>query len=137
MREHPTALYRPLMDPLFIVCTVAYAANRMFLKPHLGQNIPFLRDHFNDLLFFPVAFPLLISIQQLAGVRDSRDLPSARECIAYCVLWSILFEIVFPSWLRLGTADVVDAFFYAAGMVLYLVFFRIHLQNRGASSRTQ
>jgi hypothetical protein len=66
-----------LHDRLFGFSLVAYAINRLLIRPHFGWFFhshfqwawPFLHSHFDDLLLMPVALPVMLWVQRLLGLR--------------------------------------------------------------------
>ena len=115
---------RYFWEPVFLAATALYALNRFWLKAHFGQALPFLHDHFNDLLLIPVALPLLLWIFRCCGLRHHDGPPSLSEVVEWTLIWSILFEWALPKFLHLGTADFWDAFCYAVGGGVAVILWR-------------
>jgi hypothetical protein len=107
--------FRYLRDPLFLGASLLYGLNRLFLKPRFGHLLPFLHNHWNDCLLVPTALPVLLWIFRKTSLRKRDAPPTWREITEWTLLWSILFEGVFPRFFHLGTADWRDALCYAAG----------------------
>ena len=110
--------FRYLADPLFLGAVILYALNRWWLKPRFGAASPFLHDHFNDCLLIPVALPPLLWIFRKLRLRTHDGMPTLSEVLEWTLVWSLLFEWVFPRFFHLGTADLGDVLSYAAGAVL-------------------
>lgn len=108
--------FRYLRDGLFVVACLLYAANRWIISPH--AHSAFLRHHFNDLLLIPCALPPLLLIQRWLGLRPHNRAPEAGEIALYLAVWSILFEIVGPHFMRRATGDPRDVAAYVAGGML-------------------
>jgi hypothetical protein len=115
-------LTRSFADPFFLLCLSLVLLNRWVLKAELGHDFGFLRDHLDDLLFFPVGFPSLIAFQRLIGIRPMEGKVGATECAMYGLLWALLFEVVFPRFLGRGIPDGKDVLCYALGLGMFLAF---------------
>lgn len=113
-----TRRFRYCVDPIFIVATAAYLANRLCLAPHFGGVVPFLTRHFGDTLLIPCALPLLLWLQRAGGLRTHDCPPTVREILGAFVVWAILFEWIFPCCLGRGVADRLDVLAYAAGALV-------------------
>jgi len=105
--------FRFWRDPLCISAIAAYGLNRWFFKPMLG--LPFLHDHFDDLLLIPAALPLVLWLQRCLGLRLHNHPPSGREVMLHLVVWSVICEFIGPRFLGRGTADIMDVLVYAVG----------------------
>ena len=110
--------FRYWRDPICLVAVAAYALNRWWLAPHFGDALPFLTQYFGDCLLIPCALPLLLWLQRRTGLRTDDGPPTRGEIAGTLVLWSVLFEWVFPQGLGRGTADPLDVLAYAAGAML-------------------
>lgn len=111
-----TGRFYYLADPLSLCAGTAYALNRCLLKRAL--LLPFLKNHFNDLLLIPAALPLLLWIQRRLLLRNHDEFPSAAEIFFHLVIWSVACEWIGPRWLHLGTADPFDVLCYLVGGLL-------------------
>ena len=49
-------------DPIFLVCLVIYAVNRVLIKPNLHHYSSFFHGHLNDSLTAPVLLPLYLLV---------------------------------------------------------------------------
>jgi hypothetical protein len=115
-----------LHDRLFQFSLVAYAINRLLIRPHLGGFFrahwqsawPFLHSHFDDLLLMPVALPVMLWLQQLLGLRKQDDPPGWQEMFAHLAVWSVMCKIIGPLYLHIGVADPLDVLFFAAGGIV-------------------
>ena len=113
--------FRYLIEPLFLISVALYGLNRFWLKPLYGSNAIFLRSYWNDVLFFPVMFPILLSFHRILGLRKHDSLPSWFETIFYLALWSTLLEWVFPILFHHGVRDWKDVVCYTVGMLVFSV----------------
>lgn len=105
-------------DPVFVIGVIAYLANRLWLAPQRSAVAPFFTQYFGDVLLIPCALPLLLWLQRRTGLRG-HDLPPTRaEIFGALVLWSALFEWVFPQLLGRGVSDPFDVIAYAAGALI-------------------
>ena len=112
-----------LQDKLFQVSLLAYAGNRLFIRPHLAGFFhshlhwiwPFLHSHLDDLLLIPAALPVVLWIQKVTGLRKHDHPPGWLEMAAHFAVWSVMCKIIGPFWLHIGVADPWDVLFFAAG----------------------
>lgn len=121
--KHGESKMRPrrfcyLADPIFLGAVMLYALNRWWWKRRFGAELPFVHDHFNDCLLIPVALPPLLWIFREFGLRSHDGMPTLREVFEWTLVWSVMFEWVFPRFFHLGTADWADVLSYVAGAVL-------------------
>ena len=100
-------------DFLCIGACAAYAVNAWLLPA--SWRTTFLRDHFNDVLLVPAAFPFILWLQRRLGLRPHDQPPGWGEIAFAVVLWSIAAEAVAPNIFTGATADWRDIFAYAAG----------------------
>lgn len=112
----PVKRFGYLRDRLFLLSTFLYALNRWLIKPHVHS--PFLRFHFNDLLLIPCALPPMLLIQHWLRLRRHDEPPLAREIIFHLVVWSILFEVIGPHFVRRATGDAWDVVSYFCGAII-------------------
>jgi hypothetical protein len=120
MRSKDRFLYAA--DPLCLIAAGLYLINRFWAKQHLGVAHSFLRNHLDDCLFIPAALPLLLWLFRRLRLRVTGEPPALHEVIQWIVLWSVMFEWLFPRILHKGTADWYDVLCYAGGGVVALVF---------------
>ena len=107
-----------LADKTFLAACLIYGANRFWGKPLLGASLPFLRNHLDDCLLIPAALPPLLFVFRKLGLRCHDCPPRAREVAEWTLLWSIVFEWVFPRFLQRGTADWWDVLSYLTGALV-------------------
>ena len=112
---------RRLSEPLWLSCSALYVANRAAGWLELRPRHWFLDSYLGDLLFFPVAFPLLLVIHEITGVRTVDDEARPLEILFWLVLWSLLFEVVFPAFPGRGVADPYDVLCYALGTTAFMI----------------
>ena len=105
-----------LKDPLFLTCFVLYWMNRFVIK-----NIPhhqFFDSHFNDLICIPFLVPILLYVARKLRLRRHDQPPLVHEVMIPVLVWSVMFEIIFPQqpyWAKWLTGDPYDIMFYSAG----------------------
>ncbi len=114
-----------LRDPLFLTCFALYWLNRVVVKPL--PHPAFFHEHFNDLICIPFFVPILLFVARICRLRPHDGPPQAHEVVIPLVVWSILFEIVFPShpfWSHWVTGDPYDILYYSIGACAALWFWR-------------
>lgn len=100
-------------DPLCVLACALYAANRWYLKSHVGG--PFLTGYFNDLLLIPAALPFALWVQRRLGARLHDRWPRWREIGLHLVVWSFTAEALMPQLTARATGDWRDVVAYAVG----------------------
>lgn len=105
--------YRYAGDPICLASWALYGCNR-FLVPWSMKG-PFLRFHFNDVLFIPAVLPLMLWVHRKLGLRHDDAPPRGDEVWLHLVVWSVAAEVVAPRLSHRATGDVWDVVAYAAG----------------------
>jgi hypothetical protein len=84
-------------------------------------NVPLpriIRFYLNDFLIIPII--LFISLQVLKWSKNEKNHIISLPVILYlCLMYSILFEFIFPKYLARYTKDFVDVILYFASGFLY------------------
>ena len=114
--------FRYLFDPLCLGGCALYVLNRWGLKPH--THLALFRFWFNDALLIPCALPLMLQVHRWLGLRTHDQAPTSGEILGHLVVWSILFEVIGPHWIRRATADPLDMLAYAIGASLAWIWWR-------------
>ncbi|WP_298780439.1 hypothetical protein [uncultured Polaribacter sp.] len=74
--------------------------------------------YLNDFLIIPIV--LFISLQVLKWSKNDKNYTISLPIVLYvCLIYSILFEFVFPKYLARYTKDFVDVILYFASGFLY------------------
>jgi hypothetical protein len=110
--------FRYFTDPLCFATIVFYAANRWLFKPW-DLSGEFGRCYLNDVLCLPMLLPMILCVQRRLGVRRHDAPPRLWEVVQHCLVFSVVFELILPSypqWFR-STADPLDVVAYLAGGV--------------------
>jgi ubiquinone/menaquinone biosynthesis C-methylase UbiE len=117
-RDHrpPVKGFRYALDPICLVACALYALNRWLIGP--AYSWPFLRDYFDDLLLVPAALPLILGVQRWWGLRSHDRPPTAAEILAHLVVWSLIAELLGPSFFPWVVGDPADVAAYALGAAL-------------------
>lgn len=78
----------------------------------------FVRFYVNDFLIIPIV--LYICLQVLKRTKNKLNYRISLPIILYvCLLYSVLFEFVFPNYLARYTKDYLDIFLYFAGGIIF------------------
>ncbi len=103
----------PLFNPWFLVFLGIYLC--LFILKKSDIHLGLLSDHGADLLAMPVVLNIgLWSIRVSAS--DRKDYRLKIWMILFTVvLYSVLFELVFPAYSDRATGDPLDALAYALG----------------------
>jgi hypothetical protein len=107
-----------------------YVANRWIIKPHVAGG--FFHSHFNDLICIPFLVPPMLLCARCLGLRRHDRPPDVQEIIIPLIVWSILYEIVFPQfayWSRWTTSDHRDILFYALGALCAATFWSAYYRS--------
>ncbi|AUC85098.1 hypothetical protein CW731_07250 [Polaribacter sp. ALD11] len=92
----------------------------VYLASYFNVILPqFIRFYVNDFLIIPIV--LFSCLQVLKWSKNDKGYKISLPIILYlCVLYSILFEFIFPNYLARYTKDYIDILLYfAGGMVFY------------------
>lgn len=108
--------YRYALDWVCWTACVFYAVNR-WVMPHAWKT-PFLRNHFDDLLFIPAALPLMLWLERRLHLRAHDAPPTWREVIEHWAIWSVATEWVGPKLFPWTVGDIWDVVSYAAGALV-------------------
>ena len=111
---------------LIIYCSssIVLGATIYFLQ-YISFPLPKIINYYlNDFLIIPIV--LFLSLLVLRFTRSNLNFRLGLPIIIYvCVLYSLLFEFIFPNYLARYTKDYVDVILYfAGGFVFY------NLQNK-------
>jgi hypothetical protein len=108
-------MFRYIRDPLFVICTLLYVANRWLVKPRLAVNEVFFRGYLNDLLLIPCALPPMLLLHRYLSLRSHDSFPTRAEVILHLVVWSVYCEWIGPMIQHKGVSDLVDVLAYWIG----------------------
>lgn len=92
----------------------------IYLSSSFNFILPgFIRFYVNDFLIIPIV--LFVCLQVLKWSKNDKNYKISLPIILYlCLLYSILFEFIFPNYLARYTKDYLDILLYfAGGMVFY------------------
>lgn len=127
--------FRYFTDPLFVVCSLLYATNRLVIKPRMPNHEAFFRGHLNDLLLIPCVLPPLLFLYQKLSLRRPYDPPTAREILLHLIVWCLLFEYVGPMFYAKATSDPWDVVSYVVGGAVAWVVWNGIPRTRGSNER--
>lgn len=108
----------------FVAACMAYALNRWLLKPRLA--LPFLHNHFDDLVLIPCALPPLLWLHRKLGMRAHDDQPTLAEITGHLVFWSFFMEILGPHLVKRAVGDPLDMLAYAVGAMMAGLWWHRH-----------
>ena len=105
-------------DPICIASMAIYLINRLLLKPHhVGGRL--VHDYLNDLLCLPIFLPIILRLQAALGIRRGNRHPTLAELLHNWVVFSVLYEFVFPKLSAFSTtADPWNSVAYLIGGLL-------------------
>ena len=128
--------FRYLLDPVFLVACLAYALNRLWLKP-CGVGGWFSSSYLNDVLCLPIWVPVSLRLQRAVGARLAWCYPRLCEILLHWVVFSVLFEIVLPLFPQFKTtADPMDVLAYFVGGAAAWLIWRSRSAARNHRRRT-
>lgn len=110
---------RIFLHPLFLFASLTYFVLK--LTRHSRFRVPIVHDYLADLLCMPVVLALALAAMRFVEGNPRRKL-SLVEMVAAVVLFSGLFEGLFPLISDRFTSDPVDIILYAAGAALFAAF---------------
>lgn len=106
--------------PQFILASILYWGHRFLIQQSLVYETSFLRGFFPDFLALPVCIPLFASSQKIFKLRKKNKIYFI-EIILYCILFSVYFEIIGPTFIKSFTRDYWDIVaYFMGGITLYI-----------------
>jgi hypothetical protein len=117
--------FRYLRDPLFLAAFCLYGFNRFVIKP--CTEIRFFHESFNDLICIPLFVPIVVLVARKCGLRNHDRPPETTEIVLPLIVWSIMFELLFPKdpfWSRWVTGDPYDVLWYCVGALVASLWWR-------------
>ena len=132
-RENSTSrgVYCFWRDPLCLSSWALYALNRFVLAPRFGGEMPFLREHLDDLLLVPSSLPPFLWARAQLGLRAVSGPPTPREIVIITLIASVGFEWLGPKYLGHSVGDWNDvAVYWVGALVAGLWWNRHHFQNK-------
>jgi hypothetical protein len=117
--------FKYLLDPLFIVCSILYVANKFSILPLHRVNYTFFHGYFDDILLVPVLLPTILVFSSLLKLRPKTCPPKIVEAFVPLVIWSVAFEFVGPKYFGKGTSDILDlAAYWGGGLLGWIIWNR-------------
>lgn len=104
----------------FYFCLIT--GSLVYFLNYFSVSLPtIINNYLNDFLIIPIV--LFISLHALKWSRNDKNYKLTLFVILYtCLLYSILFEFVFPKYLARYTKDFIDVFLYfASGIIFYFL----------------
>lgn len=103
----------------YFICCLFIGTSIYFLQIFKVDLPGFINNYINDFLIIPIV--LYSCLLFLRWSRNDKKFTLSLLIILYvCLLYSILFEFVFPKYLARYTKDYVDVFLYfASGLLFY------------------
>lgn len=121
--------FRYIRDPVFVVSVSLYLINEFIILEYGIFKTGFIAFYFNDFLLVPVVLPILLFISKKLKLRLVDIPPTLLELIIPLLIWSVLFEFIFPYFISKGTADLLDILFYfLGGLLSWMIWNRAHLK---------
>ncbi len=111
--------FRYLRDPVFLSSVLLYLVNRFLLKPNSSHW--FIHSYVNDFLCVPMLVPVTITLGRFMRFRRHDGPPNTMEIVFPVLIWSVLFEIVFPEldfWNQWVFGDPFDILCYCSSAVV-------------------
>ncbi|MFN4198523.1 MAG: hypothetical protein ACK4FS_05800, partial [Flavobacterium sp.] len=97
---------KSLLQPYFIIITCMAAS--VYLFQITGVPIPpLVNNYFNDLLCLPIVLTICLAVIRILKEDKSLTLTNF-EILSMFILYSVLFEIIFPRSHPRYTADIWD-----------------------------
>ncbi|MCB9235597.1 MAG: magnesium citrate secondary transporter [Bacteroidia bacterium] len=107
----------PLSHPLFLVSLGIYLVLFILKKTH--HPIPFLSDYGADFLLMPVVMPFAQYVIRLSDPRRREFVFTWHHLLVGWILFSLLFEGLFPALTDRFTRDWWDVLAYVLGGLLF------------------
>lgn len=114
MRARPL---KTLLHPLFLVAVALAAANQALERN--GIFIPVMHSYLDDLLCFPIVLTVGLAGYRVFYTNQSYVL-GPWHVWPVAGLYTIVFEVVLPSYSSVYTADALDVVAYVAGTLAFM-----------------
>lgn len=120
--------FRYIRDPVFVVSVSLYLITKFIILENGIFKPGFIASYFNDFLLVPVVLPILLFFCKKLNLRLVDIPPTFLELIIPLLIWSALFEFIFPYFIPKGTADLLDILFYfLGGFLSWMIWNKSHL----------
>lgn len=111
---------RTLLQPYFLFFTLI--ASTIYLFQITYTKTPsFINNFTNDLICLPLVLTICLFVVRLIK-KDSNIVLNTYEIVSVFLLYSILFEVVFPVLYLRYTSDIWDVFMYFIGSIIFYIF---------------
>jgi hypothetical protein len=118
---------KTILQPYFI--TITCMAATVYLFQIAAVPIPpLVNNYLNDLLCLPIVLTICLTVIRIIKVEKSFTL-SNFEILSMFILYSILFEIIFPRNYPRYTADIWDVILYGIGAICFRIFWNKPLKH--------
>lgn len=106
---------------LALIGGLIYLINRWLIIP-MDASPAFFRNHLGDFLALPVYLPLSALLAIRLGIIPADFRLDIHHILAGVLIFSLIFEVILPSFDSSLTRDFLDTLAYlAGGMVVYVV----------------
>lgn len=110
---------RTLLHPLFLVCFFLFCLNQALEQAQV--YIWPLHTHLDDLLCLPLTLRIVLAVQRAYFGDASMVLP-VRHIFFAVAAFSICFELLFPLYKTIYTADMLDVLAYILGALVFYIY---------------
>ena len=122
---------RTLLHPLFLACLSLFCLNQALEQAQV--YIWPLHTHLDDLLCLPIALRIVLAGQR-AYFRNPRMVLPVRHIVFAVAAFSVCFELLFPLYKTLYTADALDVLAYMLGARIFYIYLNKPLERPAAAA---
>lgn len=102
----------------FWICLGLFTLNQLVEKA--GIHLPFIHSYLDDLLAPGIVLGFALAFQQQLTFRNSSYRFGWGHALVFVVWYSLLFEVVFPSYDPRHHADIWDVVAYSVGTLVFM-----------------
>lgn len=112
-----------LKNKIFIFSALLFGMNQL-LEKKFGIFIPLLHAYLDDLLCMPIVLTLTLLVLQFL-LKDFQFRLNKFQIFIAFVYFSIMFEIILPSFSAKYTPDILDIAAYGAGAFIFFNYINV------------
>ena len=112
-------MMQTLRHPLFLFCLVLFCLNQAL--EHAQVYIWPLHTHLDDLLCLPLTLRMVLAVQRAYFKNPLLVLP-VRHIVFAVAAYSVCFELLFPLYKPIYTADALDVLAYMLGGLVFYIY---------------
>lgn len=101
----------------FWICSILFTINQVV--EYLGLKIYLIHSYLDDLLCPGIVLGFTLFVQQQFTYKSVYYVFKSANIIVFVVWYSLLFELIFPSFDQRHHADIIDILMYMVGSFVF------------------